>query len=941
MIEFYYPELLLVGIPLAILLWRYARQGKATTWVRAGIAILLILAFAGPLYNLGGKGIDVIVVADRSRSMSEQALSNVVELIHNLDRNRSRGDRVGLVAFGAGSQIERVPSETAMFEDYSKPVNIDGSDLNTALQSAINLVDNNRPTRILIFSDGEANGIDPNSAARRARELKIPIDYRTFDRIKVGDVAVESLNLPEEISPREPFQFSVFVQADRAATGKLVIKREGQIISTSTQTFSLGRNRLLFRDLVERPGFFTYEAELILDGDPVKENNRGEAGLRVNAGPRLLVLNADGQDGNLVRALKAGRIDVDVFKADTFEMSQDGLDPYRAVIIENLPARVFGRVGMEQLAQYVEDLGGGLLLTGGQRSFGVGGYFNSPLDDILPVSMEIREEHRKNRLALAIALDRSGSMTAPVSGGKTKMDLANLGTAECVRLLSPGDSVAIIAVDSAPHTIQGLIPVDNAEAIAHKALGIQSMGGGIFVYEALVAAGNELMKAEQSTKHIILFSDAADSEEPGAYKRLLSEYDKAGITVSVIGLGTLKDPDARLLEDIAKLGNGNIMFTQDASELPRLFTEDTMSVARSSFVEKDVETQPDGIAAQQLVDSRLIGDWGGAGFPNVDGYNLSYLKLEATMGVVSKDEYKAPLSAFWYRGLGRVAALTVEMDGEFSGDLTAWKGYSDFVITHARWLLGNESADDVFIKIKREGQDAIATIDLDPDRPNRGGNEIPQMIVVPPGTDRQETISPEFVWVGPDTLQARFRLAQMGTYRTLVKTSEQEFQRGPALSLPYSPEFAPRPGLPSGKEMLAELASLTGGKARTDVLEVFQNSPRSPKKVSLVPYLLIIVLLLLVIEIAGRRLSLWDYFTSNRLATEQDDQSIQFSTVRKTKPVRKRKKSGWRKSKKETTTPLVTAQKQSPEKPAVTKEKQTPAVDVFAQAKNRAKKRLD
>ncbi len=941
MIEFYYPELLLVGIPLAIILWRYARHGTATTLVRVGIALLLLLALAGPLYNLGGKGVDVIVVADRSRSMSEQALANVAELIHNLDRNRGDGDRVGIVAFGASSQIERIPSGSAMFAGFSKPVNVDGSDLNVAIQSAINLAEDKRPTRILVLSDGEANGIDPNSAARRARELKIPIDYRVFSRVKVGDVAIESLNIPEEISPREPFQFSVFVQADRAATGKLVIKREGRIISTATHTFSIGRNRLLFRDLVDHPGFVTYEAELILEGDPVQENNRGEAGLRVNAGPRLLVLNADGREGNLVRALRAGRIDVDVYKADQFNVSQDTLDPYRAVIIENLPAGVFGRTGMEQLAQYVEDLGGGLLLTGGKRSFGVGGYFNSPLDEILPVSMEIREEHRKNRLALAIALDRSGSMAAPVSGGKTKMDLANLGTAECVRLLSTGDSVAIIAVDSAPHTVQKLIPVKNAEAIANKALGIQSMGGGIFVYEALVAAGNELMKAEQSTKHIILFSDAADSEEPGAYKSLLAKYDKAGITVSVIGLGTVKDPDARLLEDIAKLGNGNIMFTQDAAELPRLFTEDTMSVARSSFVEKDEKTQPDGIAAQQLLDSRLIGDWGGAGFPKIDGYNLSYLKPEATMGVVTLDEYRAPLSAFWYRGLGRAAALTVEMDGEFSGDLIDWEGYSDFVITHARWLLGNESSNEVFVKIKREGQDAVATIDLDPDRPNRGGNEVPQMIVVPPGTDRQETINPDFVWVGPDTLQARFRLARMGTYRTLIKTGKREFQRGPALSLPYSPEFAPRPGMPSGKELLTEIASLTGGKVRTDVLEVFRNSPRSPKKVSLIPYLLGMTLLLLLIEIAGRRLSLWDYFASASLKAEQEDQSIQLSTAPKTKPVRRWKNRGWRKPKKEEPSPVVTTQKQQAEKKSTSKQEQPPSVDVFSQAKNRAKKRLD
>src|SRR5690606_8551627 len=109
------------------------------------------------------------------------------------------------------------------------------------------------------------------------------------------------------------------------------------------------------------------------------------------------------------------------------------------------------------------------------------------------------------------------------------------------------------------------------EAIARRALKIESMGGGIFVYEALVTAGKELMKADQLTKHIILFSDAADSEKPGNYQSLLKKYESSGITVSVIGLGTRADPDAVLLEDIAKRGSGNIMFTTDPQELPRLF----------------------------------------------------------------------------------------------------------------------------------------------------------------------------------------------------------------------------------------------------------------------------------------------------------------------------------------------------------------------------------
>src|SRR5690606_38604008 len=108
--------------------------------------------------------------------------------------------------------------------------------------------------------------------------------------------------------------------------------------------------------------------------------------VRVESGPRLLVLSNDSSEGNLARALRAARIPVDVVPASEHPLTQDSLDKYRAVIVENVPAETFGRLKMERLAQFVEDLGGGLMLTGGERSFGTGGYFKSPLDEVLPVS---------------------------------------------------------------------------------------------------------------------------------------------------------------------------------------------------------------------------------------------------------------------------------------------------------------------------------------------------------------------------------------------------------------------------------------------------------------------------------------------------------------------------------------------------------------------------
>ena len=649
----------------------------------------------------------------------------------------------------------------------------------------------------------------------------------------------------------------------------------------------------------------------------------------------------DIEAGNLGEALRAAELPFDVARAAGHPLTLDTLDRYRAVVIENLPASDLGRLKMGRLAQFVEDLGGGLLLTGGERSFGTGGYFKSPLDDVLPVSMELREEHRKLKVAMVVVLDRSGSMTAPVAGGKTKMDLANLGTAECVRLLSANDKVAVIAVDSTAHVIQPLIKVTDPEGIASRALRIESKGGGIFVYEALVAAGRELARAsDYSTRHILLFSDAADSEQPGNYRELLAKFAAERITVSVIGLGTTGDSDAKLLEEIASLGQGNIMFSTDAQELPRMFAQDTISVARNTFIKKDKETQAGGIAGEFRPGARLVGDLGIGAFPSVDGYNLCYVKPEATAAVLSKDEYQAPWSAAWYRGLGRAAAITLEVDGQYSGGFGRWDGYADFLVTHARWLLSSAGdLDDVFVRMTRDGQDAVISVELDSERAESYHLVPPRVLVLPPGTERQSPVEPDLSWTGPHTLEARVRLSRTGTYRTLVRGNDRKFSRGPVLTLPYSPEYGSRIDQPTGTEVLEEIATISGGITRADIVEIYADPPRSSQRVSLLPWLFILSTIVLVSEIAGRRLSLWTR-TSERFTRSARGRVPAVSRASRLRMWPRRPSGsevGSREPDRVTTSAPAATESQ---KPIVTEEKPAPA-DVYRQAKTRARRRLE
>jgi len=65
---------------------------------------------------------------------------------------------------------------------------------------------------------------------------------------------------------------------------------------------------------------------------------------------------------------------------------------------------------MLTLKSYVRDHGGGLLVVGGERAFGPGGYARHAARDMLPVRMDLRGKSLSTSVALILVMDVSGSM---------------------------------------------------------------------------------------------------------------------------------------------------------------------------------------------------------------------------------------------------------------------------------------------------------------------------------------------------------------------------------------------------------------------------------------------------------------------------------------------------------------------------------------------------
>lgn len=821
------PEWFLL-IPAVLFIGWFWKRLRVYSPLRLILVVLAAFTLADPRMTLRDDSLDLWVLLDRSDSTEDLVDLGLSEWERLLEKSKpSRRDRMILLDYAA--EIVEHGKDGATFTGSRKLTRTE-----LALSHVAALADEDRPSRVLLFTDGFST--EPlEKAADRLAAQGIPLDFRLIRDETLDDFRISRIDLPARVQTGEPYLLAVTVRGSIDGKVPIIIRRAGQLLVETEVELVNGVGRAEFTDRIPVGGSFEYEAEVIPETDAHPGNNRGSRWIEITGGPRVLVVT-NYTDDPLVKVLQTQEFTVDV-ETDSLKLQPGRLSGARAVIFNNVPAHEVPQDFLEALDFFVREQAGGFLMVGGKHSFGSGGYFQSSIDPLLPVSMELKSEHRKLSVALAIVLDRSGSMSVGVAGGKTKMDLANNGAANAIDLLGPMDRVTVFAVDSAPHTIIPLTQIKNDKGkLMARARKVQSQGGGIFVYEGLKAAWDELKKANVGTRHVILFSDAADSEEPGDYKRLLKEMKKEGATVSVIALGTKADPDAKLLEDIAKRGDGRIFFSDRAVDIPKIFAQETVTIARSAFVEDPVGAQATGRWAE--ISPKLL-DW----LPEAGGYNLSYAREDATTSLVTTDEYVAPLVSHARRGLGRSAAVSFPLGGDFSEPARNWDGYGDFVQTLTRWLMGLELPPGIGLRHRLDGTRLTLDLLYDPEMWSD------KLAATPPGIRLLESAagaSPyEVPWrrIEPGHFSVSRDLDEGSIVRGAVRVGPHAIPFGP-LTVGSSVEWAFEP------ERLAELrtvAAQTGGRELLDLAEAWLRPPHD-HEISLRLWLALALLGLIVAE---------------------------------------------------------------------------------------------
>jgi uncharacterized membrane protein len=542
----------------------------------------------------------------------------------------------------------------------------------------------------------------------------------------------------------------------------------------------------------------------------------------------------------LREALQATGLLVEQITPGQLPAALPALSNYASIVLVDVNAKYLNPRKMEALQSYVRDLGGGLVVVGGPESYGMGGYFRTPLEETLPVEMQIKDQERFPAVSIVIVVDRSGSMAMP-EGGLTKIQLADEAAVRVVELLNPFDEIAVIPVDTAPDQVIGPALADDKEAIIGQIRQIGAGGGGINVRTGVAAAADVLAASENEVKHLIVLADGSDSNEQEGVPELIEALLAGGATVSMVAIGDGKD--VPWLQQMAELGNGRFHLTLEAANLPQIFTQETTVIQRTYLVEE--RFFPALVSRSPIVANITQ-------VPPLFGYVGTSVKDAAQL--ILETPQGDPLLAAWQYGLGRAVAWTSDATGRWAADWVAWAGFPTFWEQTISWSITQSRESSVETVVDYDEEEARLTVDA---RGADGGylNDLAMAanVVNPAG----EVTALALSQVAPGRYQAAFTPEQEGAY--LLRLTGAAVEGGPAVAqttgwvLGYSPEHRQ---LEPDLQLLDMVAAATGGSdLSADPGQAFAHDrPAERATRPIWPWLTLLAVTLLPVDVALRRL---------------------------------------------------------------------------------------
>ncbi|MEK7338847.1 MAG: VWA domain-containing protein [candidate division NC10 bacterium] len=824
----------------ALLFSRSARPvpGSALA-ARGAVATLCLAALLLPQVEGRGDRLNVLFLLDESDSVPYSERLAARQFVREALAAMRGEDRAGVAAFAGTARLE-LPLDKGV-RPLLRPGGEPGRQTNLAegIAFALAAFPRDGAHRVVLLSDGNETRGDAVAEALRAREREVELYVRPVGGWRDTEVLLERMVLPREVKRGEPFAVRVVAWASAAASGHLSLYRDGKFVGSQKVELEPGKNAFAYRQTLSGTGFHVYQAALEVGNDTLEENNRAAGVVAVRGQPKVMVVDRDPEQArHLLGALRAQEMEPVLVDPARFPRDLPPLLAYDGVILSNVSSLRFSRQQMELVRTYVRDQGGGLLMLGGEESFGVGGYFHTPVEEALPVTMEARQKLDVPSLAVVLVIDRSGSMETSVDRF-TKLDLAKEAAQLVVELLDERNEVGVVAFDTANTWV---VPVGRAERkdqIINEIGSIKS-GGGTDMFPALKEAYEILYARDALLKHLIVLSDGQSAAAD--FGGLIRRMTKDKITVSTVAIG--RDADVRLMRDISRWGRGRFYFTEDPQSIPRIFTLEAQLASKSAIIERPFRP----VLTHGYHEILRSVDW--REVPPLGGYVATTPKLTAEVLLASPQG--DPVLAAWRFGVGRAAAFTSDLKAKWGVLWLRWPPFGRVVAQMVRWTLRTKDRADVVTHVAfRDGKGIVSLEAANPQGEFINFIEAEAGII---GPDGSRTVIP-LTQVAPGQYEGSFAAEEQGAYLIGVAQRRQGTMIGSeigSLVLPYSPEHR---STGVNQALLARLASLTGGgflEKPEEAFRVNRRLSRQPRDAW--PFFLGTALLLFLGEVAARRL---------------------------------------------------------------------------------------
>ena len=828
-----------INTPLALLLliplisyfvwtwWHHRKQLKKKQQIvfliRTLAVALIVFALSAPYLLLPVKEEQIVFLIDRSASVEGTEQQNLAFIEESL-QNKEDYHHVGVYSFASNFQTESILSKTLEHVPELSDISGEGgTNIGQALQLASGIVDLDKATRIVLMTDGNETKGNVVEQLTKLSNSNVSIDVVPLTKEVNSDVSISSFVTPQVAYEGEQQQLVAEIESTTPSEGTLYLYENDQLIHEEKVQLEQGSNVFTYRHVGKAEGLVKYETVLQVKDDAIIENNKLTSVTMVQSTPRLLIVSDREEGSSIASAIGEDSISYDVKPSKELPNSLSSYLHYNAIIFDNIPGHLVGEEKMGIIEQAVKNFGVGFMMVGGENSFGLGGYFKTPIESLLPVEMEVKGKQQLPSLGLVIVLDRSGSMMG------SKLELAKEAAARSVELLREEDTLGFIAFDDRPWEIIETAPLKDKEEAVNTILSV-TPGGGTEIYSSLEMAYKNLSDLKLQRKHIILLTDG-QSYTASSYEDLINGGKEKNITLTTVAIGS--DADATLLEELSTLGSGRFYSVLDETTIPSILSRETAMISRTY-----IEDNP----FYPIINS--VDGWNSLfeqGVPEMNAYIGTTAKQTAT--VIAESEKEDPVLAMWQYGLGKTIAFTSDSTGAWTGDWARWGEWPNFWHTAVSKML--PTYNDIAYDIRMDAEGAFMITDpknqaafLDIAVVNELGEEL-EVQTESVSASKVKTV------VEADPGLVFFRITSGdGTI----------YQSG--MTIPYSAEYELQP---TNTEILSQITERTKGTILEDPKQVFREfTMKGAERQSITTWLVLTSMLLFFIDITIRRFG-WSF----------------------------------------------------------------------------------